>query len=56
MNIEECYEKIGGDYTDVSKRIPSIALIEKFIGIFLKDESFDMLRRQIECSNRVVSN
>ena len=52
VNIEECYEKIGGDYIDVSKRIPSIALIEKFIGIFLKDESFDMLRRQIECANR----
>lgn len=52
MTIEECYEKIGGDYADVSKRIPSVALIEKFIGIFLKDESFDALRRQLECANR----
>ena len=52
VNIEECYEKIGGDYADVSKRTPSVALIEKFIGIFLKDESFDALRRQLECANR----
>lgn len=52
MNIEECYEKIGGDYADVSTRIPSIGLIEKFIGIFLEDKSFDMLRRQIEYGNR----
>lgn len=52
MNIEECYEKIGGNYDEVSKRIPGIGLIEKFIGIFLKDTSFDMLRSQLESGNR----
>lgn len=52
MNIEECYEKIGGNYADVSTRIPGIGLIEKFIGIFLEDKSFDMLRSQLECGNR----
>ncbi len=26
MNIEECYEKIGGNYANVSTRIPSIGI------------------------------
>lgn len=51
MNIEECYEKLGGNYEEVSKRIPSLKLIEKFIGIFLEDKSFDTLRMQIKCGN-----
>ena len=52
MNIEECYEKIGGDYAEVSARLPGIALIERFIGIFPDDKSFDTLRQQMECGNR----
>lgn len=52
MNIEECYELIGGDFADVSKRIPSVKLIEKFIGKFLEDNSYNILRAQIECNNR----
>lgn len=52
VNIEECYEKIGGDYAEVSARIPGVGLIEKFIGIFLEDKSFETLRQQIECGNR----
>lgn len=52
MNIEECYEKLGGNYAEVSKRLPSLKLIEKFIGIFLEDKSFETLRMQIEDGNR----
>lgn len=52
MNIEECYEKMGGNYADVSMRLPGIKLIEKFIGIFLEDKSFETLRMQIESRNR----
>lgn len=52
MNIEECYEKIGGDYADVRNRLPDIKLIERFIGRFLEDRSFDTLCLQIECGNR----
>ena len=51
MTIEECYEKIGGDYADVSKRIPSVALIEKFIGIFLKRDyevTADAIRKYLD--------
>lgn len=52
MNIEECYEKMGGNYEDVSTRLPNLELIEKFIGKFLDDQSFETLRQQIKCRNR----
>ena len=40
MTIEGCYEKMGGSYTEVSRRIPGDALIVKFLGKFLNDESY----------------
>ena len=52
MNIEECYEKLGGSYADVSMRLPSLSLIEKFIGKFLEDKSYDTLLEQMACKNR----
>lgn len=52
MNIEECYEKMGGNYAEVSMRFPNQRMIEKFIGKFLEDESFDTLCSQIQCSNK----
>lgn len=52
MNIEECYEQLGGNYVEVSKRLPNLQLIEKFIGKFLDDKSFETLCLQIECKNR----
>ena len=52
MTIEECYEKMDGNYAEVSKRLPGLKMIERFIGIFLDDRSFETLRMQIECGNR----
>lgn len=52
MNIEECYEKLGGNYAEVNMRFANQKMIEKFIGKFLEDESFDILCRQIECGNK----
>lgn len=52
MNIKDCYELLGGNYDEVSARIPSPTLIEKFIGKFLEDESFETLCRQMELGNR----
>ena len=43
MNIEELYKKLGGSYAEVSARLPSIALLEKFVGKFLQDKSFEDL-------------
>ena len=52
MNIEECYERLGGNYADVRMRLPSVGLIEKFIGRFLEDKSFEELCQELECGNR----
>ena len=49
---EECYEKIGGNYAEVSMRLPNPRLIERFVGKFLEDNSYEMLCTQIECRNR----
>ena len=52
MTLEECYEKLGGDYEDVSGRLPSAKLIEKFMGKFLEDESFSSLCEAFEAQNK----
>lgn len=52
MNIEECYEKMGGKYADAIARLQSVKLIERFIGKFLEDKSFEMLCEAIQSGNR----
>ena len=52
MTIEECYQELGGNYAGVSSRIPSNKLIEKFIGKFLDDQSFETLCTQMQTGNR----
>ena len=52
MNIEECYEQLEGNYASVCTRLPSLGLIEKFIGKFLEDKSFETLCQQMEYGNR----
>ena len=37
MTIEECYREMEGSYAEVSGRLPSLKLIEKFISKFLED-------------------
>lgn len=43
MTIQECYEKLGGDFDQVAKRLPSAQLISKFVVKFLDDSSFSEL-------------
>ena len=43
MTIQECYQKLGGDFAQVEKRLPSVSLIKKFITKFLDDKSFHEL-------------
>lgn len=52
MTLQECYEKLGGNYEDVSGRLPSAKLIEKFMGKFLEDESFSLLCEAFEAKNK----
>ena len=43
MTIEQCYQQLHGDYAQVLQRLPSPALVERFIGKFLDDGSFSEL-------------
>ena len=43
MTIEDCYRQLGGDYSEVLKRMMSRKLVKKFIGRFLEDDSFEKL-------------
>lgn len=43
MTIEQCYQQLHGDYTQVLRRIPSAALVERFAGKFLNDGSYSDL-------------
>lgn len=52
MTIQECYQKLGGDFTQVEKRLPSVSLVKKFITKFLDDGSFSELCRAMECGQR----
>ena len=52
MTIQECYQKLGGDYAQAEKRIPSAALIKKFIAKFLSDGSYAELCRAMQDGQR----
>lgn len=48
MTIQECYQKLGGDYAQVEKRLPGIHLIRRFIAKFLDDGIYPELCRAME--------
>ena len=48
MTIQECYQKLGGDYAQVEKRLPGIHLIRRFVAKFLDDGSYPELCRAME--------
>ena len=52
MTIEECYQQLGGDYSEVVKRLSALTLIKKFISKFLQDKSFENLCGEIQSGNR----
>lgn len=52
MNIEEFYKKLGGSFSEVCARMPSIALVERFIGKFLQDRSFSELSASMKLGDR----
>ena len=43
MTIQECYQKLGGEFAQVEKRLPSVGLVRKFIVKFLDDDSYSNL-------------
>lgn len=42
MTLQECYDKMGGDYADVSARLRSEKLVQRFAFKFLDDKSYEM--------------
>lgn len=43
MTIQECYQRLGGDFAQVEKRLSSEALVRRFLAKFLDDGSFSEL-------------
>lgn len=43
MTIQECYQKLGGEFAQGEKRLPSVGLVRKFIVKFLDDDSYSKL-------------
>ena len=52
MNIEECYERLGGSYADVSARLPGAGLVERFMEKFLQDKSYGDLSASMKNADR----
>ena len=44
MTLQEFYDRIGGDYKATISRLPSEALIKKFVLKYPGDPSFNQLR------------
>lgn len=48
MTLQECYQALDGDFADVSARLPSERLVQKFILKFLDDPSFQLLMASLQ--------
>lgn len=48
MTIQECYAALEGDYEEVLSRLYSEALVKKFAGKFLADQSFQLLESSLK--------
>ena len=51
MTIQECYAALEGDYQEVLSRLYSEALVQRFVGKFLSDQSFPLLERSLKDQN-----
>ena len=52
MTLEDCYRAVGGDLAQVQRRLPSMALIERFVAKFLSDDSYAQLCCAMEAGQR----
>ena len=55
MTLEACYQQLGGSYAEIRARIPSDAMISRFIGAFLKDPSFGALVTAANAGDRAAA-
>lgn len=48
MTVQQFYEKVGGDYNDVMSRLMNDDRIIKFVGIFARDQNYQLLMQSLE--------
>ena len=48
MTVKEFYEQIGGGYEDAMSQLRKEERIAKYLGMFLRDDSFAMLKEGME--------
>ena len=53
MTLQECYEKMGGNYNEVLTRLTKEERIEKFMIRFLEDTSYQELCNALEKKNYI---
>ena len=51
MTIQECYDKMGGNYDDVISRLRKETLVEKFLVKFPEDPSYRELVENLDNDN-----
>lgn len=51
MKLQECYEKIGGDYEGVKVRLMNERIVQKFLLKFLNDGSYRTLVEAMDSKN-----
>ena len=52
MTIEECYRELDGNFAEVSLRLPTRSMVERFAGRFPEDTTFDDLCAQMQAGDR----
>jgi HPt (histidine-containing phosphotransfer) domain-containing protein len=51
MTVKECYDRIGGSYDEAKKRLMTDKLMVKFLGMFLRDTSFQQITEALSQNN-----
>lgn len=51
MTLQECYDQMGGSYTDVIRRLSSEERVTKLLGMLLKDNTMGSLRTALADAN-----
>lgn len=48
MTLQECYQNLGGDFTQLKQRFPSVQMVKRIITKFLEDKTISELCHAIE--------
>lgn len=48
MTVKELYDAIGGSYDTIISRLKTEEKVEKYLKLFLEDESYELLQKSLE--------